>query len=79
MEALRNLWGGQKSNDPPESVLAEWNKYSGEGDVETGGGESSSLLGRNLPGLSTSLQDSFKKVTSTFNSASESASAAVLR
>lgn len=62
MDFFRNFSGTSTANDPPASVLAEWNKYSGQVDIEsqvpvTQGG---SLLSR--------WQDSFTTASSSVTS-----------
>lgn len=81
MDTVRNFFGGQKDAEPPASVLAEWTKYSGEGDVEQGGakGEDAGLLGSTVPALSGILNQSFKTVSTGISSVSASASTAVQR
>lgn len=81
MDVVRNFFGVQKDNEPPASVLAEWTKYSGEGDVEQGGakGEDAGLLSGSVPAISGVLNQSFKAVTSGISSVSASASTAAQR
>ncbi|GMH32778.1 hypothetical protein BSKO_00612 [Bryopsis sp. KO-2023] len=76
MESLRNFFGASQDDGPSESVLAEWNKYSGEGDIEagTGGAESSTGLGGSVKDV---LKGSFNKMTSGLSTVSSSATTAV--
>lgn len=68
MDFFKGLTGGGASNEPPASVLAEWNKYNG-GDIESQGAPKAVAATQGPGGRTflTTVQESVSSATGAFS------------